>query len=275
MNTLAHFLDAYAPFAIAVALLGVFYKGGLHAVRMFTRGRRPGRAPNAIDNPGRLTWVQAVRKVFVFPTERFSMRANPVFALGAVLYHVGIVSIAAGYGLSLVLLVARVFAGDPVPDVLTGAEASQNLSPSNLFAIVFGNAEPLQASFLFGWGAEAFREITWVVVACALVGNTLLLLTHLRGRGGAILKDLDPAARDLRIRGKYAASHLVVTALVYAIIWTEILARLQVAPGIVYLHATLGATMILVLPYTYLFHMIYGPIGVLYAARRWRERTIA
>jgi nitrate reductase gamma subunit len=275
MNTLAHFLDAYAPFAIAVALLGVLYKGGLHVIRMFARGRRPGRAPNAIDNPARLTWLQAFRKVFVFPTERFSMRANPVFALGAVLYHVGIIAIAAGYGLSLVVLAARLAAGDPIPDVLTGAEVSRNLSASNLFAIVFGNAEPLQAAFLFGEGAEAFREITWVAVAGALVGNTLLLLTHLRGRGGAIVKDLDPAAKGLRVRGKYAASHLLVTTLVYAIIWTEILARLQIDPGIVYLHATLGATMILVLPYTYLFHMIYGPIGVLYAARRWRERTIA
>ncbi len=275
MESLAQFLDAYAPFAIAVALLGVLYKGGLHAARMFTRGRRPGRAPNALDNPPRLSWAQALRKVFVFPTERFSMRANPVFALGAVLYHVGIISIAAGYGLSLVLLAVKLAAGDAIPDVLTGAEASRNLSASNLFAIVFGNAEPLQAGFLFGWGADAFREITWLAVASALVGNTLLLVTHLRGRGGAIVKDLDPAARNLRVRGKYAASHLLVTALVYAIIWTEILARLQVTPGIVYLHATLGATMILVLPYTYLFHMIYGPIGVLYAARRWRERVIA
>jgi nitrate reductase gamma subunit len=275
METLAHFLDAYAPFAIAVALLGVLYKSGMHVGRMFTRGRRPGRAPNAIDNPARLSWLAALRKVFVFPTERFSMRANPVFAMGAVLYHVGIVSIAAGYGLSLVLLAVKLAAGDPIPSVMTGAEASHDLSASNLFAIVFGNAEPLQARFLFGWGAETFREVTWVAVASALVGNTMLLLTHLRGRGGAIVKDLDPAAKGLRVRGKYAPSHLFVTALVYAIIWTEILARLQVAPGVVYLHATLGATMILVLPYTYLFHIIYGPIGVLYAARRWRERTIA
>jgi nitrate reductase gamma subunit len=275
METLAHFLDAYAPFAIAVALLGLFYKGGLHVARMLTRGRRPGRAPNAIDNPARLSWMQALRKVFVFPTQRFSMRANPVFALGAVLYHAGIVTVASGYGLSVVLLAVKAVAGDPVPSVITGAPASHDLSASNLFAIVFGNAEPLQAGFLFGGAAAAFREITWVAVASALVGNTLLLVTHLRGRGGAIVKDLDPAAKDLRVRGKHAMSHLLVTALVYAIIWTEVLARLQVAPGIVYLHATLGATMILVLPYTYLFHMIYGPIGVLYAARRWRERTIA
>jgi nitrate reductase gamma subunit len=275
METLAHFLDAYAPFAIAVALLGVLYKGGLHVARMLARGRRPGRAPNAIDNPARMPWLAAIRNVLVFPTERFSMRANPVFATGAVLYHVGIVSIATGYGLSLVLLAVKLAAGGAVPSVITGAEASHDVSASNLLAIVFGNAEPLQAGFLFGWGAAAFRAITWVAVACALVGNTLLLLTHLRGRGGAIMRDLDPAAKGVRARGKYAASHLIVTALVYAIIWTEILSRLQVAPGIVYLHATLGATMILIVPYTYLFHMIYGPIGVLYAARRWRERTIA
>jgi hypothetical protein len=159
-------------------------------------------------------------------------------------------------------------AGDPIPNVAEGSFA-------NVFAIVFGNAEPVQSQFLFGALARPFVIATWVVVASALVGNTLLLLTHLLGRSGAVRADIDPAAKGLRVRGKRAPSHLAVTALVYAIIWTEILARLEIVPGIVYVHAMLGATLLLVLPYTYLFHMLYGVIGVYYSARRWQARTIA
>ncbi len=275
MQTLIHALNVYAPLALLLSFLGVAYKASLHLARVFTRRRFHGQAPNAVDAPPRLGFLTAVSRVLVFPTKRFSLRSNPVFALGAVFYHVGIVTISAGYAASVAILGYHLFAGHPIPDVSTGAAASDNLSISNLFAIIFGNAEPLQSRFLFGPLARAFVVSTSLVVVSALVGNTLLLLTHLRGRSGAVLGDLDPAAKGLRVRGMFKPSHLAVTALVYAIIWTELLARLDVVHGMVYVHAMLGATLILVFPYTYLFHMLYGFVGVYYAARRWQARYIA
>lgn len=274
MQSLIHVLDVYAPIALLVSFLGVAYKVGLHFVRVLTRRRFHG-PPNAVDAPPRLSFFAALRRVVVFPTRRFSLKSNPVFALGAVFYHVGIVTISAGYALSVAILAGHLFAGDPIPDVSTGAAASGNHAISNLFAIVFGNGEALQSQFLFGPLARPFVILTWIVVVSALVGNTLLLLTHLRGRSGAILGDVDPAAKGLRVRGMFKPSHLAVTLMVYAIIWTELLARLDVIHGMVYLHAILGATLILVFPYTYLFHMLYGVVGWYYATRRWQARYIA
>ena len=165
--------------------------------------------------------------------------------------------------------------GFPVPDVNLGVSVSQNFSYSNIIAIIAGNGEPLQSEFLFGSLAGTFRAVTWVVVVSALLGNSLILFTHLLGRGGAIVRDLDKAARNVRTKGMFKPSHLLVTFLVYSIIWTEILSRLDIVSGMVYLHAVIGVTLVLLLPYTYLFHMLYFPVSVYYSARRWRERYIA
>lgn len=275
MSALIAFLDGYAPLALAIAAAGVLYKVLMHLVRTMTRHyRRPRRTP-APDAPRPLGFLEAASRVLAFPTRRFSLHANPVFVLGAVFYHLGIITISAGYAVSVALLGHHLLRGDPVPDLATGVAQSSNHAPSNLLAIIFGNAEPLPSAFLFGSLAPAFVLVTWVVVGSALLGNTLLLYTHLRGRGGAILRDIDPAAKGLRVKGMYKASHLAVTAGVYVIIWTEILARLEVFQGMVYLHAILGTTLILVFPYTYLFHMFYSAVGIYYSARRYQQRYIA
>jgi nitrate reductase gamma subunit len=274
MHALIPVVDMYAPLAILVAMLGFVYRVGLHMARL-SRPHSPGMATNLLDAPPRLSWLTAIWNALSFPVTRFNVRANPILVTGVIFYHIGIITIAAGYALSVLLLAWYVALGYPVPDISTGAAVSNNLSYSNIFAIIFGCGEPLQAEFLFGPLATVFRLGTWAAVACAISGNTLILLTHLLGRGGAILKDLDSAAKGVRRKGMLKPSHLLVTCIVYSVIWTEILSRLEVVPGIVYLHSILGATLILLLPYTYLFHMVYFPVSVFYAARRWRERCIA
>lgn len=275
MHALIPLIDIYAPIALILSAIGILYRVGLQVVRL-PRPRYPGMAHNLLDAPPKLDWLTAVWNVLSFPVTRFNVRANPLVVTGVIFYHLGIITIAGGYALSLLMLGWHLALGvTTVPDISTGAAVSNNFSYSNIFAIIAGNGEPLQAAYLFGPFAEIFRFATWPVVISALFGNSLILFTHLRGRGGAVLNDLDGAAKNVRVKGMFKISHLLVTFIVYSVIWTEILSRLEVVPGIVYLHAILAATLILLLPYTYLFHMVYFPVGVYYAGRRWRERYIA
>lgn len=275
MEVLIQFLDKYALFALIVSFLGIFYKVSLHFIRVMTHPPLPKRITNAVDPVKPVSFFEGVKRFFVFPTNRFAMKGNPVFALGAVLYHIGIITVSTGYGISLALLLFHIINGNPIPDVSTGAEQSYNYSLSNIFAIIFGNGEWLQAKFLFGNFANIFVYGTWVIVIIAFIGNSLLLIVHIFGLSGAITNDIDPAAKNLRLKGRFKFSHFLVTFLVYSIIWTEILARLDVIHGMVYIHSMLGATMILIFPYTYLFHMFYAPVAVYYGARRWSMRYIA
>jgi nitrate reductase gamma subunit len=233
-------------------------------------------ARNLLDAPPKLDWLTAIWNTISFPVTRFNVKANPVIVTGVIFYHLGIITITAGYALSMLMMGWHLALGvTTVPDISTGEAISNNFSYSNILAIIAGNGEVLQSEYLFGPFATAFRLLTWPVVISALFGNSLILFTHLRGRGGAVLRDIDSAAKNLRTKGMFKLSHLLVTFIVYSVIWTEILSRLEVVHGIVYLHAVLAVTLILLLPYTYLFHMVYFPVGVFYASRRWRERYIA
>ncbi|KOR30468.1 hypothetical protein TI04_05660 [Achromatium sp. WMS2] len=275
MHALIPILDIYAPTALSIAALGLLYRIGLHLVRL-SKPSYPGMAKNLLDPPPKIGWTEAVWKVIAYPVTRFHVKANPMLVMGVIFYHLGIITLSAGYALSLLMLGWHLALGvNTIPDISTGIVNSTNYSFSNIFAIIFGNAEPLQAEFLFGPFAKIFNAVTWIFVASALFGNSFILLTHLRGRGGAIVNDLDPAASKVRVKGMFKLSHLLVTFIVYSVIWTEILSRLEIVHGIVYLHSLLGATLLLLLPFTYLFHMLYFPVNVYYAAYRWRERYVA
>ncbi len=274
MHAFIPFLDVYTPIALLITIAGFAHKVGMHVVRL-SRPPTPGLAINLLDAPPKLGWLAAAWDVLSFPVTRFNVRANPVLVWGVVFYHMGIITIITGYALSTLLVCGYLAFGLPIPDVSTGIPVSYNISYSNVFAIIFGNGEPLQSMFLFGPLAGAFRLVTWLAVLSALFGNSLILITHILGRGGAIVGDIDKAAKKIRIKGMFTASHLVITLVVYTIIWTEILSRIDAVHGIVYLHSVIGVTLILMMPYTYLFHMMYFPVSIFYAARRRRERCIA
>lgn len=274
MNLL-EFLNAYAYLAFALFFLGTALRLGRLLRVALTRRKPRGRTPSAIDAPSKMPTFEALGGVLLEPVMRFHLRANRLWAWGYVLYHIAIAVILSGYALSALLLAPRVLRGSPVPDVALGLPASYNYSPANLLAVVFGNAEHLQANYLFGDFAQVFVVLTWLAVLLGLMGSGSLLLVHLKGRLGAVLGDLDPAARGVRQRGRLSLEHLLITLLVFTIIITEILARLELVPGIVFYHAALGLTLFAVFPFTYLFHMLYGLVAVYFAVRRRRERTVA
>jgi hypothetical protein len=192
------------------------------------------------------------------------------------LYHIAIVTKASGYGLAAVILFFHIIMGNAIPDVATHAETSLNYSPSNLAALVFGSGEPLQAHFLFGAFGDAFMAITGVALIFAVVGNLHMVYTTLRNRGAsAILHDIDQAAKDVRSNGFPKWDRVLVRVIIFTIIYTDIVARLHLVDGAVFLHAFLGATLLLIFPFTYLFHMIYNVLALFYSSRRRMARTVA
>lgn len=268
------FLDTYAYIALAVFLFGAALKLGRFALFLI-RGSRPrGRTSKALDAPRRVSGLKALKQVLFSPLTSFHLRANRSWARGYIAYHIAIATIVLGYALSMLILLPKLLAGSPVPSVVGGGEA-HNYSPSNILAIVFGNAEQLQADFLFGSLAPAFIGITWVAVLLGLYGIVAVLVNLARGRSGAVTGDIDPATRGLRREGSFSKQHLFIVLLVLAIIVSEILARLELVPGIVFLHVFLGLSFLAVLPYTYLFHIFYGFIALYYAAKRRESRTVA
>jgi len=275
MEGLIKFLDQYALIALIISAAGIIYKVGLHFIRLVTHP--PVLKPyknNAVDAIEPRGIIESIVRFFATPTKR-SSKSNPIFTAGAVMYHIGIITVSTGYGISLLILLYHVLNGNPIPDVSSDAQQSYNYSLSNIFAIIFGNGEWLQSRFLFGPFAEFFVYFTWIIVISAFIGNSLLMIVHIFGLSGAVIRDIDPAAKGVRRKGRFKFSHLLFTSLVYAIIWTEILARLDIVHGMVYIHSILGATMIMIFPYSYLFHMFYAPVAVYYGARRWRYRYIA
>lgn len=180
-----------------------------------------------------------------------------------------------GYTLSAIIVFAHILFGRPVPDVAHHLEESFNYTPANLLAIIFGNGEPLQARFLFGDLAPYFLGITWIAVGFAVVGNLHLMITLLRKWSGAVVADIDPPARGLRTPGRLPWDRFLVRTIIFCIIWTELFARLHLFPGVVYVHALLGMILFTLLPFTYLFHMVYNFLAVYYAVQRRMARTVA
>jgi len=269
------FLSYYAPLAIGLFLLGTGLKLGRWLSALVTRKKFTGRTERALDTPSPLGAIEALKLVLLGPIRNFYLKANKTWARGYMLYHIAIVTILAGYGISALILGYHLASGNPVPDVARGLEESHSYTIPNLLAIIFGNGEHLQASFLFGSLAPAFVGLTWLAVAVGLAGNFNLLLTIVRKKSGAVVGNLDKAARGMRTSGHFSWEHLVVTLLVFGIIITELLARLELVEGMVYYHAALGLTIFAIFPFTYLFHMVYAFIAVYYATRRRMNRTVA
>lgn len=268
-------LNIIAPIAITVFLIGVGVRLGRFAWALVTRRRFRGVSPTFERAPRRLGFFEALHAVVFGPIQHFYKRANPTWGRGYLYYHIAIITEVTGYTISALIVFAHVLFGRPVPDVALHIEESFNYTPANLLALIFGNGEALQSHFLFGAAAPYFVGITWIAVGFAVVGNLHLMVTLLRRRSGAVVGDIDDAARGIRTPGRLPWDRLLVRSIIFCIIWTELFARLNVVHGIVYVHALLGLALFTLLPFTYLFHMIYNFIAVYYAVQRRMARTIA
>lgn len=269
------FLNAVAPLALIVFVLGITLKLGRWLLAVTTPRPIRGTTQRFEGGPAPLGLIPALKAVVVDPVVRFHFRANPIWSRGYVFYHIAIMTEVTGYSLAGLILLGNILLGRPIPDVGAHLAASTNYAPANLLAIVFGNGEHLQAQFLFGGLAPFFVGITWVAVLCAVIGNLHMVYTALRGWGGAVLGDIDPAARGLRQRGRMQWDRVAVRLAIFCIIWTEVLARLEAVEGIVFVHALLGLLLVMLFPFTYLFHIVYNFLAIFYAVQRRMARTIA
>lgn len=268
-------LNIFAPLALMVFLVGVGLKLSRVLYALGWRRHVRGISSHFEGAPPRLAFGEALRSVLIDPINHFYRPANPGWARGYLFYHLAIVTEVLGYTVSALLVLAALLMGRAVPDVALHLHESANYSPANLLALIFGNGEPLQAAFLFGRLAPFFIGFTWVAVVLAVIGNLNLLLTLLRRRNAAIVGDIDPAARGIRIKGRLPWDRVLVRSLIFCIIWTELLARLQLVDGVVFVHGALGLVLFSLLPFTYLFHMVYALLAVSFATRRRMLRTLA
>lgn len=269
------FLNAFAPIALAVFAVGIALRLGRWTRAVVLRRRVHRRNPGFPVNDRRLSLLKGVKEVVAGPVIHFHRKANRTWSRGYLLYHIAIITEVTGYTLSTLILCARMATGQPVPDVASQAEQSANHEPANLLAIVFGNGEPVPAHFLFGGLDSYVIALTWVAVGFAVAGNLHLVYTLLRRRNAAVLADIDEASRGVRVTGRLSWDRLTVRLLIFTIIWTELLARLDAVPGIVFVHAALGLALFTLFPFTYLFHMVYNFVAVYYSARRRAIRAVA
>lgn len=268
-------LEVYAPLALFVCIVGLTYKVARHLALILTRRRPRGPSPLALDPPPKKTWLVAFGQAFVHPIARFPLVSNPIWTWGISLYHVGIALTLGAYATTALVLLPHLLQGAPVPDVAQGLEASDNYSIANLMTLVFAFGEPLVANHLFGSWSDLVIQVTWIEVLFAASGNLLLILVRLYSLNGAMTHELDPSVRGRRVSGRRPPMNTVVTFIIAGIIWTEILARLEIVPHIVLIHTILGATLLLLLPFSYLMHIPYSMVALFHAASRRRSGAIA
>lgn len=270
-------LQVFAPLALAVFAIGVAPKFIRWGRGVLAGGTFSGRSKNEIDSPERESPLRALVRVLYKPMT-FSSGANASWTAGYALYHVGIITIFAGYSLAAALLGVNILLGNPVPNMTTG-EFTQQLSLVNLLAIVFGNAESPAREFLFGPAAPVFLGVTWVAVISAFLGNVALFGNAFRNKG-AIVGDIHEAARGFRTSGRFSLEHVLITGLVFGIVITELLARLAssvpaIPHNMLYYHLLLAMAIVVLTPFTFLKHIVFFPITLYYATRRRVTRTIA
>ncbi|NTV66053.1 MAG: hypothetical protein HGA65_21305 [Oscillochloris sp.] len=269
------FLNIYAPIAFLLFFGGLALRMGRWVKALVTHRSMRGRNRTFPLMSRDLGMLKGASEVLAGPVRHFHNRANRTWSRGYALYHAAIITEVSGYSISALILAVRLAMGQPVPDVARHVAESFNYTPANLLAIVFGNGEELAAHFLFGSFAAAFVAITWVAVGFAVLGNLHLLFTLLSRRNAAVLGDIDAAAQGVRIKGRLTWDRLLVRLMIFSIIWTELLARLEVVPGIVFIHAGLGLALFTLFPFTYLFHMVYNVVALYYSARRRSIRAVA
>lgn len=269
-------LNIYVFIAVVVFAVGVTLNLGRWFKTATLKRKYRGVTQDFEGGPNELDAVSAVKSVLFDPVKHFYNKVNPTWNKGYMLYHVAIITKAATYGIAAVILFFHILLGTTVPDVAAHAEQSHNYAPGNLAAIVFGSSESLQANFLFGPLSGLVMTITGIALLFAVVGNLFMVYSTVKKRGAAaILHDIDAATKGIRSNGILKQDRMVVRSVIFLIIYTDIIARLHLIDGAVFFHTFLGATLLLIFPFTYLFHMVYNLLALYYSTRRRMARTVA
>jgi hypothetical protein len=268
-------LNAYFFVVIICLTSGVVFKSLRLLKVMMKNGVFYLPKSSALDPPPVKKTSMALREVLLGPIFNFHLKVNKTWTMGYLAYHIGVFIIVSGYIVAGLVLISKMLLGTCLIDIELGVPSAASLTPANMLGIIFGNGEMLQSVFLYGAFAKAVRILSWAGVSCAVLGNLCLLITHCRAQSGAVIGDLDPATRKIRTRGIFSLQHTLVGILVLGIIMMEIVGRLGVQHGIVYVHAALALTLILFLLGTYLSHLAYMPLTLYIAIQKRKHRVFA
>jgi len=253
------FINWYALFVFFVVAVWSSYKlfDCFYSYNSYKKWFMP-----ANDSSARhLSKIGTLKLFFISPKKNFHRLSRPIWSIGSMLYHVGLVSLFFGYFLSAGIVIFKIVTKDSIPLADVTFHQSQSYEPSNILAFIFGNAEPFAAPYLFGQYSDLFVTTSLVQIMIASFGNGLLLFSLLSSR-------VQPGKPKLP-RSKFI-QRLLVRVLIGMIIWAEISSRIFHSPMVLYGHIILGLSLILLIPLFYLNHIIFMPFAVVSSVRKLR-----
>lgn len=270
-------LNFYTLVAVIIFVVGLALNLGRWLFSFSSRRRYRGITKQFEGAPTHTSFFAGAKDVLLGPVKHFYHQANPSWNRGYMLYHIAIITKATSYGVAALIVFAHMLLSHTVPDVAAHAKESFNYAPGNIASIIFGSSEELQAHFLFGdFLGPIVMTITGLALVLAVLGNLHMVYTTLRNRGAsAIVRDIDHAARGIRTLGIPKWDRVLVRLIIFSIIWVDIVSRFHLVDNIVFIHAFLGMTLLLIFPFTYLFHMVYNVLALIYSSRRRMLRTVA
>ena len=164
-----------------------------------------------------------------------------------------LLSVIAVYAVCAVAVLVRSTQGTPL--VFVGGPSTGGLGRAVF--LIFGNGDPAVGKYLFGRCSHVFSGFGWCELGLAMTGNVALFVGWFTQT---------PRRKP---------SHLFVRGLIFAIIQTEWLGRLQLVSWATGFHTFLGLTLVLVVPYSYLAHLYLVPLVFASAWRRYRLGSTA
>lgn len=255
------FINIFAIAVCAVSMFWVCYKL-MDCVLSWMNSPDWMSRVKALDKPSPQPLLKTLGVFFNRPYKEFHRNTRLLWSMGYMLYHFGVVFVLLGYIASALLLASKLLYPDQIPVICLDCSPVSSLEPVNMLSIIFGNAEPQSAQFLFGSYAGLFIRLSWFEVLIAAVGNALLM------------GDLLFSSRQNHKKPKLY-QRIIIRSLIGLIIWSEIAGRLLHMPEIVQFHIIWGLILMLVLPVFYVNHIVLFPFTMLTNLRRLRHGAVA
>jgi hypothetical protein len=246
-------LSVYAWFSCSSFVASALLSWGRGLSRYFRRGVPSQWRTYLRDAPRPNPAITTGKAVLLRPLQRFHFVTRRAWSVGYFCYHTALLSVLTVYGWCAVAVLVRSMQSVPLPSY-TGLPAD---GFGRVVSLILGSGDPALGAYLFGSYRHLFRAFGWCELGVAMTGNVALLI----GWFSEI-----PRRKP---------SHLLVRTLIFAIIQTEWLGRLQLVNWATGLHTVLGLTLLLMAPYCYLAHIYLAPLVMISAWRRHRRGSTA
>lgn len=263
------FIPAYAQLAGIICLVGMLYMFIKYGWNRLVMPREKRQRTRTILDPKPYSIWRGLRVINVETWTKVWFRANPVTAMGHVFYHVGFFSAMGIYGLVTVLHFA---------ELSTMSFSEGLLRVADWFAFraeIFGSvgAMALLGDVLYAWFGLA--------LVLAVTGMSIPFIMTFRGQRGMV-RPVDEVCGHcnvygtdgLKTRNSLVGIQRKVIGLMALFMDAAMLVTFLVPVGAEFsymVHAIFGATIVAVLPFSFLFHEVWRlrmwDASVLYSRR--------